>query len=136
MRRFAIVLRIGRKWGMSVIGAAFACALSGCCTSDKCVAITASNMMHDAGIAAAESIRIGCTERYKSADTLDKIAALDAPCLPASQAYSDFAKAQAILESVLTAVLAGASSTAIAASLATAKSAALALSSTLGKVPK
>jgi Flp pilus assembly protein TadG len=106
-----------------------------CCTSDKCIAITESNVMHDAGEAAAETLRVGCTERYKTADSLPQVAELDKPCLPAAKAYGEFSKAQTRVQAMLAAALAGDESGALSQALLYAKEAAAELARAIGEMP-
>lgn len=110
--------------------------LAGCCTSDRCRAITTANMMHDAGDVAAESLKLGCTDRYRQSMSLAEIAELDKPCLPAAAAYGAFRRAHAALVAVLVALQAGDPGAAVAGALRAAQEAATELAARIAEVPR
>lgn len=107
--------------------------LAGCCTSDRCVAVTTANFLHTSGVAAAEALRIGCSERYKQSDSLPQIAELDKPCLPAKAAYVTLEKTEARLVALLAALAEG---KVLEAALAAAREAASELAEKIAEVPR
>lgn len=101
--------------------------VAGCCSTDRCRAITSANLLHDAGAAAAEAITHACTDKYHASQSLAEVAALDKPCIPVSTAYAGFRKALAVLVTKL-----AAGETAVGATLAAVEEAASVLSQKLG----
>lgn len=97
-------MNVGKRVSVLV---ALAVALAGCCTSDKCIAITTSNALYEGGMYAAAQIEAKCTEPYATATSEEEIKRLDAKCLPASAAYAALRTAHAALVASLIGALAG-----------------------------
>lgn len=110
--------------------------LSACCTSDKCIAITASNLMYDGGIAAAETLKLACTDQYAQAESTERVASLDKECLPAAEGYATLRTSHSALVLLLSAVLAGGDADGLSAALARAREAASHLGLLIGGLSK
>lgn len=89
-----------------VLGAIGLSTMTGCAPRPIDTAIEVANTSHDVGEAAADAIKLMCTDRYATAKAAD-VPQIDKVCIPASATYSLYRTSHASLVAEIQAAQAG-----------------------------